>query len=127
MEMKYQEEFDRCLLDIHQQHLAGIWWGLFIPEIKDVKKTEDNLKILKEFFVYAMKKNVVLEYSQEKGAPVFSHEEPEVVVEHILADFPLDELPSEDVEKYSEFYGYAAFKHDTWVTLLEGTGYCIPG
>jgi len=125
--MKYQEEFDRCLLDIHQQNLAGIWWNLFIREINDVKKTEDKMKILKEFFVYAMKKNVVLEYSQETRAPVFSHEEPEVVVERILADFPLEKLPSEDVERYNEFLLYAVFKDDTWVTLLEGTGYCIPG
>jgi len=125
--MKYQEEFDRALSDIHQLNLAGIWFNLFVREINDVEKTEDKLKILKEFFVYGMKKNVILEYSQEKGAPVFSHEEPEVVVERMLADFPLDKIPSEEVERYSEFQVYAAFKHDTWVTLLEGTGYCIPG
>lgn len=78
--------WDECLKDFSGNSCGTLFarTGIDSMSISSCKKKE----IFKDFLVYGMKKNIIIEFDYENDAPVFSGEEPEKVADRILSDWP---------------------------------------
>ena len=106
---------------------ANAWriWDLIGLQSSTIPVAQ-KFDVFKTFFVHAFKTNVMIEYSQVTKTPIFSGNPPQVVVDRIFSDFPLDKLPDMRPENENAFIVYMVPKIDGWAVIEEGTTLIIP-
>lgn len=115
--------YNSVLENLSDDNFYGIWNDLFRHNEK--LKTHDKKEKFFDFFIYGMKKNILLEYDLENQCPVFSRDDPYVVVHRIFSDLKNLKLPEDNGDVTREFIAYAMTKYG-WAVLKEGTYLFLP-
>ncbi|WP_438381570.1 hypothetical protein ABHV46_11355 [Asaia sp. BMEF1] len=95
--------WDECLKDFSGASCKTLLIGTGIDEL-DISSCEKK-EMFKEFLVYGMEKNLVIEFDYDRDLPVFSGESPEIVADRILSDWPKKTIEG-SLEKDKDFFLY---------------------
>lgn len=115
--------YTNILENISDDNFYGIWNDIFRNNEK--LKTSDKIEIFFEFFIYGMKKNILLEYDLKNKCPIFSRDDPYIVVNRIFSDLKNLNLPQYNGDVTKEFIAYAMTKYG-WAVLRDGTFLFLP-
>ncbi|OUI97766.1 hypothetical protein [Acetobacter cibinongensis] len=114
----------KCILEnLSDDNFYGIWNDLFRDNEK--LKTHEKIEKFFEFFIYGMRKNILLEYDLENKSPIFSRDDPYIVVHRIFSDLKNLNLPENNGDVTREFIAYAMTKYG-WAVLRDGTFLFLP-
>lgn len=78
--------WDECLKDFSGASCGTLFTRTGINAL-NISSCEKK-KLFKDFLVYGMEKNCIIEYDYDRDLPVFSGDSPEVVADRILSDWP---------------------------------------
>lgn len=78
--------WDKCLKDFSVTSCRTLFIHTGIDEI-DVD-SEKKRRLFKEFLVYGINKNIIIEFNYKEDRPIFSGDAPEEVADRILSDWP---------------------------------------